>query len=200
MSETPRRRFLKQSVVAISTAGLTACSEIVREPQGDAGSRTLSEETLRAVAGTVLPAGELKANGVEAVMKGFMRWSRDFEPVAELEHPYLDSSEIRYGPADPRPRWQSQLEALELEAGKEHSSTLARLDEGVRRRLIEKHIRGDRLDRLPGNPAEANHVAVALAAYYFGSPEANDLCHQAKIERLACRSIETAPLKPAPLA
>lgn len=192
-----RRKFLKQSVTVLGAVGVGACSELQRPPGDRSALTKLTPETLRAVADVTLPVGELRDDGRETVVLGFERWAAGFRPVAELEHPYLDSSDIRYGPPDPRPRWQSQLEALEIEANQEYSTPFAKLDRNIQRRIIERQIRGDRLERLP-NPAEANHVAVALLAYFYGSPEANDLCYQARIERLACRGIETAPNKPAP--
>ena len=57
------------------------------------------------------------------------RGSRRSSPVAELDHYYLWTDEIGYGPADPAPLWTSQLEALELEAEKRHGASFAELDE-----------------------------------------------------------------------
>lgn len=196
MSKTPRRKFLKQSVAALSALGLPACRGVSSDALARAALRV---ETLQALGEVVLPAAELKPQGVTRIVAGFEEWLREFEPVAEMDHPYLDSSEIRYGSADPGPRWQSQLDALEMEAQKKYSKSFRELDRAVRRELVERQIRNDRLDRLPAI-AEAQHVALGLLAYFYSTPEANDLCYEAAIERWACRGLETAPQKPAPLS
>jgi hypothetical protein len=49
-------------------------------------------------------------------------------------------------------------------------------------------------------PLDANHVALALVAWYFSTPDANDLCYQARIERNQCRPLINAPREPLPLA
>jgi hypothetical protein len=118
-----------------------------------------------------------------------------FEPVAELNHPYLSSSEIQYGPPDPRPRWQSQLEGLELESQKKYAMAFAQLGIRERRQMIERAIRDDRLDRLPPT-AEAQHVAVALAAHFYASADATDLCYNAAIQRWGCHGLEAGAVKP----
>jgi hypothetical protein len=48
--------------------------------------------------------------------------------------------------------------------------------------------------------AGANHVAIALAAFFFGSPEGVDLCYRAKIGKNQCRPLVNAAREPLPLA
>jgi hypothetical protein len=50
------------------------------------------------------------------------------------------------------------------------------------------------------DPLAANHVVVALVAFYFGSAEANDLCYRAAIGRNQCRPLVNSPREPLPLA
>ena len=185
-----RRRFLKQSVGAVAGAGVSI------ELAGQRGKQPLNTATLQAVAEIVLPAGELSKEGIAKAISGFQSWMDGFEPVAELNHPYLSSSEIQYGPPDPRPRWQSQLEGLELESQKKYAMAFAQLGIRERRQMIERAIRDDRLDRLPPT-AEAHHAAVALAAHFYASADATDLCYNAAIQRWGCHGLEAGAVKPA---
>lgn len=196
MSKTSRRRFLKQSVAALSAVGLPAYSKARGQVEG--GKRPLAPEVLRSMAEVVLPSSELKAEGIARVVSEFESWLDGFEPVAELDHPY-GSPEILYGPPDPWPRWQSQLEALELEAQKKHGTSFQKLAGSEKRRLVERQLRAERLERLP-DPAEAHHVAVGLLAYFYSTPEANDLCYEATIGRWNCRGLDSGPAKPARLS
>ena len=50
-----------------------------------------------------------------------------------------------------------------------------------------------------GAPQNADHVAAALLAHFFGSAIATDLCYGRAIRRELCRSIEGAEEEPAPL-
>src|ERR1043166_7516145 len=168
--KTTRRGFLKQSAAAVA---LPVPMELLGQAQRTKPS--MPQQTLEAVAEIVLPVSELGKDGLAKALAGFQSWSDGFEPVAELDHPYLSSSEIQYGPPDPRPRWQAQLEALDIEAGKKYGTGLAQLATRERRQMIERAIRDDRLDRLPAT-AEAHHVAVALASYFYSTSDATDLC------------------------
>jgi hypothetical protein len=190
-----RRRFLKQSVSAITAVGVP----VVAERQARRARTPLSKDVLQAVAEVVLPAAELKTDGVARVVSDFQKWLDEFEPVAEQDHPYLTSSDIVYGPSDPRGRWQAQLEALDLEAQKELGKPFPGLPITERRRAIERAIRSERLDRLP-TVAEASHVAIGLAAFFYATPEANDLCYEAAIGRARCRGLESGPQKPTVLS
>jgi hypothetical protein len=53
-------------------------------------------------------------------------------------------------------------------------------------------------DALPG-VAQAEHVALALLAHFYESPEANDLCHERAIGRSLCRPLAAQADAPAPL-
>ena len=190
-----RRRFLKHSVAAVTAVGVP----VVAEPQARRSRIPLSKDVLQAVAEVVLPASELKTDGLVRIVGDFQKWLDEFEPVAEQDHPYLTSSDIVYGPSDPRGRWQAQLEALDIEAQKELGKTFQSLSVTDRRRAIERAIRNERLDRLPA-VAEVSHVAIGLAAFFYSTPEANDLCYEATIGRTRCRGLESGPQKPTVLS
>jgi hypothetical protein len=190
-----RRRFLKDSAAAVTAAGVFSApaAELLRQTAPT--KQLVSQQTLQAVGEVVLPSSELGKDGIGKVVAGFQTWLDGFEPVAELDHPYLSSSEIQYGPPDPRPRWQTQLEALELEAQKKYGSSFGALGPRERRQMIERAMRDDRLDRLPPT-AEAHHVATGLLAYFYATPEATDLCYEAAIGRFGCQGLEAGAQKP----
>jgi hypothetical protein len=163
--------------------------------QAERAKQPISQQVLRAVGEVVLPTSELGKDGIDKVVSGFQSWLDGFQPVAELDHPYLSSSEIQYGPPDPRPRWQAQLEAFELEAQKKYGGGFVELGIRERRQMIEHGMRDDRLDRLPA-PAEAHHVATGLLAYFYATPEATDVCYDAAIGRFGCQGLEAGVQKP----
>lgn len=204
MTDSDRRSFIVKSATVVSAASLSG----VAFPAKAGGERTveqgsklrLDQEMLRAVGQVVLPAAALGEDGVTRVVADFERWLAEYEPVPELNHGYLNRglAEIRYGPPDPGPRWSAQLEALDIEAQKRFGKAFPELQEENRRSLISRQIRRDPLERLP-NATQARHVAVGLLAYFYATPEANDLCHEVAIRRYTCRGLEEGGEKPAPL-
>ncbi|MXX70022.1 MAG: twin-arginine translocation signal domain-containing protein [Gemmatimonadales bacterium] len=202
-----RRTFLKQSAATVAAVSLTGCAPEAAggrpaETDGDGLSETtgaapvpLPAETLRAVAEAVLP-DELGDDGRERAVRAFERWSDALEPVAELSHPYL-VPEIRYSGPDPRPGWAAQLEGLEKESGSRHGVTVSDLDVPARRELLARPLSesGSAL----GAPQNADHVALALMAHFFGSPVATDICYGRAIRKELCRTIEGAEDEPEPL-
>ncbi len=187
-----RRTFLKQSAATVAAVSLTGCA---RDAAGGRATETDGAETLRAVADVVLP-DELGEDGRGRAVRAFERWSEALEPVAELSHPYL-VPEIRYSGPDPRPGWAAQLEGLEKECESRHGVSLSDLDVSARRELLARPL----ADAGPGlgAPQNADHVALALMAHFFGSAIATDLCYGRAIRRELCRSIEGAEDEPAPL-
>ena len=199
-----RRTFLKQSAATVAAVSLTGCAagERAAATDGEALSRTdgttpvpLPDEALRAVAEAVLP-DELGEDGRERAVRAFERWSDALEPVAELSHPYL-VPEIRYSGPDPRPGWAAQLAGLEKESDSRYGRSLSDLGVSARRELLARPL----ADAGPGlgAPQNADHVALALMAHFFGSAIATDLCYGRAIRRELCRSIEGAEDEPAPL-
>ncbi len=186
-----RRTFLKSSGAALSAAAVGGC---VPEGAGLAATTTssLDPALLRSVADVVLPS-DLGADGLEAAVQGFEAWATAHEPVAELNHGY-GSSDIRYSPPDPVPGWQAQLEALELEAQRRHGDAFANLDATRRVGLLRRHVR-DEAAGLPA-PLGAEHVAVALMAHWFGSPEGVDSCYGRRVGPRTCRGIENSSAEP----
>jgi len=196
MSDRPRRRFLKQSAALVSGLAAGSCAPNSSAPTPSTDPR-LDRDVLEALADHVLPGEELGEEGVARVLGNFEKWLSELEPVAERDHPYLWTDEIAYGPPDPAPLWRSQLEALELEAQKRHAVAFTDLPADAQRAILLRQ-----LPTLSGEmpyAGEASHVAVGLAAYFYGTGEATDLAYGAAIEKQTCRGLDTGPDEPKPL-
>lgn len=147
---------------------------------------------------TVLPA-ELGTDAAARVSRGFAQWSAGYRRRAELVHPY-GSATIRFSGEPPTPRWRQQLDALQREAHTRHRRPFAAITPEQRREIVQAAVlASERGDRLP-EPVAAVHVATALMAWYFRSPDAADLCYQARIGRQQCRPLVNSPREPLPLA
>lgn len=203
-SKSSRRRFLVQSIALPAATLLPAASSGARQPArtADPDRRATflpeSARTLRALGEVVLPTGELVEGDLDLAVRRFEQWAEALEPVAELDHPYLSTDEIAYGPPDPRPAWSAQLEALELLASRRHGVGYAELELPERERLLREQLPKELPQALP-HPTAAPHVAIALLAWFYASDEANDLCYRARIGRYQCRGLPSAVQRPAPL-
>jgi len=197
MSDEGRRGFLRRSAAAVT--GLALGASAPREVRGTpaAAARPVDPQVLRAVGRIALPS-EGGEERLERRIAGFEAWLEGFEPVAERPHGY-GSQEILYGPPHPGPRWQAQLEALELEAEKRHGRGFADLRPEDGRELLDRHVEAADDGDLPGEPARASHVATGLLAWFYASPEATDLCYGRRIGKLTCRPLDAAPAEPAAL-
>ena len=205
-SDKPRRRFLKQSAVLVgSMAGMAAseCAPSGEAPRSVSSASSLGlglgpgieRSTLEALGRIVLPKSALGDEGVSSVLDGFLDWLSEFEAVAELDHPYLWSDEIAYGPPDPAPRWSGQLEALELEATKRHDQRYSDLSSEEQRVILDRHLPDDFGPDLP-DAGSASHIAIGILAYFYNTSEANDLGYGAAIEKQTCRGLDTGPDQP----
>jgi hypothetical protein len=158
---------------------------------------SLDTATVTRLAEAVLP-GELGDAGFARVSRAFTEWVAAYRPGAELVHPY-GSTEIRQTGASPASRWREQLAALDRDARATHQRGFNALTRDQRRALVTSALGSDRTNRMP-DPLAASHVALALVAWYFATPEANDLCYKSRIGRNSCRPLVNAPRQPLPLA
>ena len=177
----------------------------VRARPGDAKTRedaapgqvaTLDSVMVTRLAESVLPS-ELGDAGFRRVGRAFTQWVAGYRKDAELVHPY-GSANIRLTGASPAGRWRAQLAALEGDARRRHRRGFAVLTRQQRRDLVTAALASNGTNRMP-DPLDANHVALALIAWYFGTPEATDLCYRARIGRNECRPLVNAPRQPLPL-
>lgn len=195
-----RREFLKRaatvavaSVVVSADGGAQQSAAALAPP----ARRTLDPGTLAAVGDAVLPES-LGAAGRTSAVRAFSAWISAYQPVAEEMHGYGDA-EITYTPADPAPGWNAQLEALDLLSKRKFRRGFSAIDTTKRRELVAAQI-GRAGARLPANPLQAAHVAVALIAHWADSSAATDLVYEAKIGKGECRLLADSPRKPLPLA
>jgi hypothetical protein len=193
MKENPRRVFLKAGAALASAAALPSCAPGVGKEGGPAPAERA--DTLAALASVALPSASLGEEGVRRVVEGFRKWLDELEPVAELDHVYIATDEVPYGPPDPGPMWRAQLEALDLEAEKRHESRFAALAREEQEEILKRQIPAGAGVGLP-HPARAPHVALGLLAYFYQTSEANDLCYQRAIEKTTCRGIEAGAVEP----
>jgi|SRR5688572_22931514 len=159
-------------------------------------SSSLDATMVTRIAEVVLPA-ELGADGFNRVSRGFTRWVAEYRPGVEVVHPY-GSTNLRQTGESPATRWRAQLGALESEARAKHQRRFGALTREQRGELVTAALVAGRANRLP-EPLDADHVALALLAWYLASPEANDLCYGKRIGRNQCRPLVNAPREPLPL-
>ena len=158
---------------------------------------SLDAAVVRSIAEVVLPA-ELGNDGFARVSRAFATWAGGYRQGVELVHPY-GSTQLRQTGESPVPRWRSQLIALDGDARVKHQRAFTALTRDQRREIITTIFAAERSNRLP-DPLQANHVSLALLAWYFATPEASDLCYDAQIGRNQCRPLINAPRQPLPLA
>ena len=152
---------------------------------------------LAAVGAAVLPA-ELGADGTRRAVSEFQRWMDDYHPGAEANHGY-GTGRIQQLPADPRPRWRSQLTALDQNARRTHGRSFASLSRADQQAMLRTALAEERDETLPP-PLAARHIALAMLAHFYDSPAATDLCYEANIARQLCRPLSAASQRPVPLA
>jgi hypothetical protein len=162
---------------------------------GQAASLDLT--TVTRLAEVVLP-GELGDAGFARVSRGFTQWIDGYRQSAELGHPY-GSTELRNTGESPAGRWRTQLAALDRDARTRHQRGFNAVTRDQRRELVTAALGSERTARMP-EALDASHVALALVAWFFATPEASNLCYQARIDRNQCRPLVNAPRQPLPLA
>ena len=193
MSALDRRRFLKTvatAVPAVAAGNAAACAT-----GGTSAPAHLDDRTLLALGETVLP-DELGSGGIQRAVRGFQTWLAGYRPAAEVTHGY-GTGNLDYTPANPGPGWAAQLEVLNLEAEERFGAAFAALSKEQRTEMIRRQLARERADRLP-DPAQARHVALGLLGYWVQTPEAVNLCYQARIDPLTCRPLAAQAEKPGP--
>ena len=200
---SPRRTFLVR-LAAIGTAlwGFRrrlvspAAASAMLSGRRPAPSQQPDATVLAGVAAAVLPA-ELGAGGTRRAVSEFQRWVDEYRPGAEANHGY-GTARIQQLPADPRPRWRSQLAALDEDARRRHGKSFAALSRADQQAMLRPVLTEERGETLP-TPLTARHVALALLAHFYDSPAATDLCYEATIGRQQCRPLSAASQQPTPL-
>lgn len=196
-----RRDFLAGAALAAAGAALPAT--LAAQPRATSqparGSGAALDPVLLAALGDAVLPESLGAAGRRRAVGSFAAWLARYEPVAEAMHGYGDA-EITYTPPDPAPGWQAQLRGVDTLARRSRRKGFAALGVAERRAVLEVALRGHGGTRLPANPLEATHVAVALLAHWAASTEATDLAHGARIMAGECRGLAGVSRPPLPLA
>ena len=199
MTEKPRRRFLKHSASLVSSLAAASCvtpgMDSSERSSGSAVGGALDRDTLLALAKLVLPSDSLGDDGVSVAVDDFIGWLDGFEPVAELDHHYLWTDDISYGPGDPAPLFASQLEALTLEAKRRHEQPFHAIDVEAQQQIFRNQLPAVASEGLPF-AGEAPHVAIGLLSHFYATSEALDLCYGRKIEKQTCRGLDSAADEP----
>jgi len=195
----PRRTFVARLAGLMASwpvfGRVTASRVFAREPDRAALSQP-NAALLAAVGDAVLPA-ELGAPGVARAVSEFERWMTSYQPGAEANHGY-GTGKIERLPADPRPAWRAQLDALDAEARRNGGQSFAMLSRQRRQSLVRAALTADRGESFP-NPLLARHIAVALLAHFYDSAAATDLCYDAAIGRQQCRPLSAQREQPVAL-
>lgn len=191
MTGISRRRFLASFAAAVP---LTA---VVRRAHAAAVFHLEAEPaTLDALGEAILPS-QLGRAGMTRAVAAFRDWGTGYHENAELVHGYGTSRLRSTGPT-PLTRWTTQLDALDTAAQSKHGRAFKALTVAERTALVRDALKGERLDRL-ASVVDANHVAVALLAHFYDSPDAANLCYQAQIGRQTCRPLAQQSRKPLPM-
>jgi len=201
---SPRRTFLARLAAAgtalwVVRRRLVSSAAAANPPIAGglpAPARQPNATVLAAIGAAVLPT-ELGAEGTRRAVSDFQRWMDGYRPSAEANHGY-GTGRIQHLPADPRPRWRSQLAALDQDARRKHGQSFAALARADQQSLVRAAVSEERGETLP-TPLTARHVALALLAHFYDSPAATDLCYEATIGRQQCRPLSTASQQPVPL-
>ena len=192
MQPLSRRAFL-----AWLAATVPAAAVVRRAHAAAVDGLAADPRTLRALADVVLPSA-LGARGTSAAVSAFQHWIAGYRENAELLHGYGTSSLGFSGPT-PATTWAAQLVDLDTKARKEGGRAFADLPVARRRGMVEAQLAAITAERIPAL-GRAPHVALALLAHFYASPEANDLCYESQIGRQTCRPLGASSRKPLPLA
>jgi hypothetical protein len=187
----------RRAVLGWLAASVPAAVIVRRAHAAAVGDLATDPRTLAAVGWAVLPT-ELGRERSAAAVQRFQRWILGYREGAELLHGYGTSKLERSGPT-PATRWASQLDAIDARSRKQHGHAFADLPLTLQRDTIREDISALKVDRLPA-VGRAPHVALALLAHFYASPEATDLCYGAHVAKQTCRPLSASPRQPLPLA
>ena len=192
MSRLSRRAFLGALAAAVPAAAL-----VRRAHAAAVDDLAASPRSLHALGEAVLPS-ELGRAGTLAAVAGFQRWIAGYRENVELVHGYGTSALERSGPT-PATRWAAQLDALDRTARAQGARSFAALPLDLRREIVRRDLETLKADRI-GAVGRAPHVALALLAHWYDTPDATDRCYQARIGKESCRPLAASARKPLPLA
>ena len=148
---------------------------------------------LLALSQAVLPS-ELGADGMARAARDFAKWANGYRPGAEILHGYGTDKLMTAG-ASPVGAWGRQLVALNQLAREQHKAAFTNLSISQRQDVVRAALGGGKIGSMP-SPLEATHVAVGLLSWFYSSPDATDLCYEAKIGKNQCRPLVNSSREP----
>ena len=178
-------------------ASLPASAIVRRAHAAAVADLAANPVTLRAMGGAVLPA-EFGTENIAAAVERFQRWMSGYREDIELLHGY-GTSRLQHSGPTPATRWATQLGNIDARSRRQHGRAFADLPLALRRDMIRDDLSQMKVDRLP-SLGRAPHVALALLAHFYASPEATDLCYGAHIGKQTCRPLSASSRRPLPLA
>ena len=187
----------RRSFLTWLAATLPAAAFVRRAHAAAIDDLAASPRTMRALGEAVLPS-ELGASGTTAAVNAFQQWIAGYREHAELLHGY-GTSKLSYAGPSSAMRWAEQLDQLDAIAKKLDGRAFADLSLARRRGIVRTELLALKAERIPAL-ARASHVALALLAHFYASPDATDHCYESKISRQTCRPLGTSSRKPLPLA
>lgn len=187
-----RRAFLGALAAALPAAVLVRHAHAAAVDEVAASPRTL-----QALGEAVLPS-ELGRAGTLAAVSAFQRWIAGYRENVELVHGYGTSALATSGPT-PATKWAAQLDALDRTARADGARSFAALPLEQRRAMVRRELTALKADRI-GAAGRAPHVALALLAHWYDTPDATNRCYQVKIDKENCRPLAASSRKPLPLA
>lgn len=152
--------------------------------------------TLRTLAPAILPSA-IGAAGADKAVDDFLQWLRGYDTGADMGYGY-GILRKRVTPAITPATYRAQLDALE-QAARASGGSLSSASPDARRALVADALETAAVKELPGSP-DGKHVLADFLSFYFNGSEANDLCHQARIGRDTCRTLEGSSRRPDPIA
>jgi hypothetical protein len=195
MPRLTRRSLLLLAARIAAALGLAGAASGRAAASAETSARdTVFPAPLLAALGEALLPAELGGAGLEAALQRFVAWVQGYRVGAELNHAYPAAAVARLLEL-PLRAWQQQLAALDTAARIEAPGGFVALDRAARQLLITTALPEAPGEVLPP-PAEAAHIATALLAHFYQSPQATDLCYRAAIGRLQCRPLDGAVPRP----
>ena len=183
-----------------------------------------TNDTMAALARVALPTA-LDEDARDQAVRSFWSWVDGFRPGVDLmatedtaflmELPFV--RRMVSASESPRERYEEQLRALDEEARELHGQAFTDLERGARKAIVRKHVAASvaELDTHGFNPVgapalwlagpaafvgtSADHVTVALMAFYFNSPDGIDRSLGRAFRARTCRGFAGVEREPAEL-
>ncbi len=148
-----------------------------------AKAQSARSEEFHDLASVILPAS-LGRSRTDKIADDFVKWFRAYKAGAEVSSGYGFPRAQVTGP-HPSTRYNEQLTELDL----------AKLDVAAKRVAVERALDAARIDRIPQRP-NGKHVAADLLAYFYGSPDGEDILYGVAIKRDDCRGLANSGKRP----